>query len=276
MESTTLIDMVVVCGIVVVLPLALGRAGRWLLAAAAATLSVLVPTGVGSAALASVWLVVAVAGLVGATHRTAVQTDRGIDQVVELGTASFAVVAAAAFLASHGGIALFGTGEPIVELTSVHFTYAGVGALTLAGATSHQRPTRRTAAVVMTAAAPPIVAAGFMLQHPVPQVGGAILMSSGVLVTAALQLCEAWTRTMPRWPLLLVSGAAPWVPMGLAIGWASSLYWNVPALSIPDMVRTHGMLNVVFVVAGLVGRRTEIRAGRASASALSHDPAATR
>jgi hypothetical protein len=55
--------------------------------------------------------------------------------------------------------------------------------------------------------------------------------------------------------LLVVSGLAPWIPMGLAVAWAASNYWDVPALSIPDMARTHGVVNVVFVVAGLLARR---------------------
>ena len=53
---------------------------------------------------------------------------------------------------------------------------------------------------------------------------------------------------------LVLSGLAPWVPMVLAVAWASSLYWDVPALSVPDMARTHGVMNVVFVVAGLLER----------------------
>jgi hypothetical protein len=43
--------------------------------------------------------------------------------------------------------------------------------------------------------------------------------------------------------------------MGLAVAWAASQYWSVPALSIPDMARTHGVVNVVFVLAGLWARR---------------------
>jgi hypothetical protein len=45
--------------------------------------------------------------------------------------------------------------------------------------------------------------------------------------------------------------------MGLAVAWAASLYWSVPALSVPDMARTHGVMNVVFVVAGLWSRRRD-------------------
>ena len=98
------------------------------------------------------------------------------------------------------------------------------------------------------------MALGVVLGHPLPQVGGAVLMSIGVLLTATLQLADAaGGAERRRW--LLVSGLAPWVPMVLAVSWAASNHWPVPALSIPDMARTPGVLNVVFVVAGLWARR---------------------
>ena len=125
--------------------------------------------------------------------------------------------------------------------------------ITLAGAVMSRRAGR--VAFVATAAAPPLVALGFVLGHPLPQVGGAVLMSVGVLLTATLQLADAAAGTERRW-WLLVSGLAPWVPMVLAVSWAASNHWPVPALSIPDMARTHGVMNVVFVVAGLWARRT--------------------
>ena len=166
----------------------------------------------------------------------------------------FGVVAASAFVMSRAGLSLFDIGEPIVELTAVHFTYAGVGAVTLAAAVATGRAGRL--ALLATAAAPPIVALGFVVAHPLAQVGGAVLMSAGVLATAALQLRDALgAGNGRRRALLAVSGLAPWVPMVLAVAWASALYWDVPALSVPDMARTHGVMNVVFVVAGLWARR---------------------
>jgi hypothetical protein len=44
--------------------------------------------------------------------------------------------------------------------------------------------------------------------------------------------------------------------MVLAVAWALGQHWDVPALSIPDMVRTHGVANAfAFVICGLLGRR---------------------
>jgi hypothetical protein len=56
--------------------------------------------------------------------------------------------------------------------------------------------------------------------------------------------------------LLAVSGLAVWAPMALAVAWAAGQHWDVPALSIPAMVRWHGLPNAVgFVVAGLLAGR---------------------
>ena len=54
--------------------------------------------------------------------------------------------------------------------------------------------------------------------------------------------------------------------MVLAVLWAASNYWlAVPALSVPEMGRTHGITNAVgFVVAGLIATGpTETRSERA-------------
>jgi hypothetical protein len=115
-------------------------------------------------------------------------------------------------------------------------------------------------AVVCTAVAPPIVALGFVTEEAVPQVGGAVLLTVGVWLTAAGELREALGRHGPRVRrlLLAVSGIAIWAPMVLAVAWAAGQHWDVPFLSIPDMARLHGLPNALgFVVAGLLARRME-------------------
>ena len=250
--ANDLVHAVVLVGVVVVLPLVFGEFRRWCLVGVAVATAFVLPIGPAAAALASVWFALAIG--------TALQcwTVRDVPrQAAELLAAGFGMVAASAFLLSRAGVSLFGIGEPIVELTAVHFTYAGVGAVTLAGALAEERVGRL--ALLATVSAPPIVALGFVVAHPLAQVGGAVLMSVGVLLAAALQLRDAavgrGSTGEARRLLLALSGLAPWVPMVLAVAWASSLYWDVPALSVPDMARTHGVMNVVFVVAGLLARR---------------------
>ena len=189
----------------------------------------------------------------------------GIAAGAEFVASGYAVVAATSLFASRAGLELFGIGEPIVELTAVHYTYAGVGALVLAGAAAREAEAsgrgRRLALVVVaaTAVAPPLVAAGFTTRAGVLQVGGAVLMTVGVWSTAALQLRAAPSRGWsPAGALLAVSGLSIWITMILAVAWAAGQHWNVPALSIHDMARTHGVTNAVaFCLAGLTARRLD-------------------
>ncbi len=45
--------------------------------------------------------------------------------------------------------------------------------------------------------------------------------------------------------------------MVLAVAWAAGQHWHVPALSIPDMARTHGIANALaFVLCGLLAARS--------------------
>ncbi|MGH9281119.1 MAG: YndJ family transporter [Acidimicrobiales bacterium] len=259
-----MIDALTVLGVAVVLPLALGGSrAAWVAASIGVTVALLLPTGAVAALFVVPWLAVAVA-LAGRRLSTV-----GPSLASAAGTvaAAYAVVAAASLLASRAGLTVFGVGEPIVQLTAVHYTYAGSAALVLAtyalGRTTAGLRTVATAAVLLTATAPPVVALGFITRGAVLQVGGAVLMALGVCATGALNLqAAASARTDARTArlLLAVSGLAIWVPMALAVAWAAGQHWDIPVLSIEDMARTHGVANALgFAIAGLVGRKLERR-----------------
>lgn len=259
----SLIDQIVLLGIGVVVPLAVGGPfWAWQAAAAAAAVSFFVDPG-WAAVFAAPFAVVAAteAGrqAVGAVPRLRAQP--AIGDLAAVVASGYTLVGAASLVTSRAGLVLFGVYEPIVELTAVHYLFAGTAALTLAGAVLAEADGRtlqfaRTA-VFLTAAAPPIVAAGFVTGLGVPQVGGAVLMTIGVWLTGSLQLRSAIRM---RWSisrvLLAISGLAIWIPMVLAVAWAAGEHWDVPALSVPDMARTHGVTNALaFSLAGLVARR---------------------
>lgn len=258
----TLIDCFVVLGVVAVLPLAMG--GPWWGWAAAALTTVAAfrePVGVPAAVLAVP--LVALGGVV------ALGRLRSFDGIGSL-AGVYTVVASGSLVLSRLGVELLGVGEPIVELTAVHYIFAGAGALTLAAHARQRadRPwTRRLAAgaVRLTAIAPPVVALGFVAGQPLPQVGGAVLMTSGVWLTGTLHLAGAVAdrREHPAARVLLgLSGLAIWAPMVLAVAWAAGQHWSVPALSVDDMARTHGAANALaFILAGLVARHPCWRRG---------------
>jgi len=251
-----LVELAVVAGVALVLPACGGGRWRWwaLVAASAAAAGALDRGSLPAVALALPWPALAVGRTVVAARawRSSgpLRVIAGVD----------AVVAGTWFALSRAGASPFGIREPIVVLTAVHFTYAGAGALTLAGAAwalARERWSRRAAGVgvALTAAAPPVVATGFVTGAALAQVGGAVLLSAGVFATAAAQLAEAARGPLPARAraLLAVSGLA--APMVLAVGWAAGQHTGVRALSIPDMVRVHGTANAVgFVGAGLLAR----------------------
>ncbi len=253
----SLVDVVVLLGVAIVLPLALGGGWEWVVAAVAAGASLALPVGPIAAAPAAVWFVVAARATVHTVGLAARQPS--VREVASGAARAFALVAAGAFLASRLGLRPFGVGEPIVELTAVHFTYAGSASSMLA-VKALEHVSGRWArvgrcAVTMTVAAPAIVATGFVTRSALAQVGGAVAMAVGVWCTATLELHLATTgpRSRAERLLLFVSGAAIWLPMVLAVAWAAGQHGDFPALSIPAMERTHGVANALgFVVAGLL------------------------
>jgi hypothetical protein len=257
----SLIDPLVLLGVAVVLPLALGgRAWPWRLAALAVLTSFLMPAGV-AAVFVVPFLVVAAAVLLQRIRTIGAFERWRIGDTVAVVAAGYALVAAGALMLSRFGLTPFRLYEPIVELTAVRYTFAGSVALVLAGATwpDARGAWRRVSllAVVLTAAAPPIVALRFVTGAALPQVGGAVVMTLGVWLTATLQLRAVIGNRLSRaTALLLISGLAVWVLMILAIAWAAGQHWSIPVLSIPDMERTHGVANALaFSLCGLLGRR---------------------
>jgi len=251
----SLIDEVVVFGVLVVLPLALGGAWwRWGIAGVATVAALELDRGAVAAALVVPWLVVAGSRVLAGVQAAGPLLFWTRADVVRVIAGVYAAVAAAALVQSRSGVHLFGLREPIVELTAVHYTYAGTAALMLAGATTPGRWSNR--AIACTAAAPPIVALGFVTGWAMPQVGGAALMAAGVWTTAALQLVEAAGHRPVQRGLLSLSGLAIWAPMVLAVGWAAGQHWDVPYLAIHDMARLHGVPNAIgFCLAGLIARQ---------------------
>lgn len=240
-------NVALVVGVGAVMPLAFGRPFTpWLISALAVAASLAVAPGWPAAVVLAPWLGLCVLeGARGLSRRVLVHAVMG----------GFGATAALALGFSRLERTLFEIPEPIVKLTALHFTYAGVGTLALAGRLVQARAsaTRRAVGLVVVVA-PPVVALGFITRLSLFQVGGAALMTLGVCGVAVLQLVEARRREGRVRALLLASAGAPWVAMALALAWAANQYWpEVPALTVPDMVPTHGALNAFgFVLPGLL------------------------
>ncbi|MEO6988160.1 MAG: YndJ family transporter [Aquihabitans sp.] len=267
-----LVDAVIVGGIGLVAPLSLGRSTLWTLAAVSTAAALIISPGPLATVLVLPALAAALgAGLSAASHlqlrgiSSAVEHLRSLDAIALILGPAWACVAIGSLMASTAGVELFSIGEPIVRLTAVHYLYAGVGTLAVARRLRNERgPTRTTTlALAATGIAPPIVATGFVLGHPGPQIGGSILMTLGVWTSAAVLLARVKRTSSGRVAALRVAaGLTPWVPMVLAVAWATAQHVaGVPALSIPDMTRFHGLVNGIgFVLLGLLATRPPVSA----------------
>jgi hypothetical protein len=149
-----------------------------------------------------------------------------------------------------------------VELTSVHFHYAGfaatmMSALAVTALQAEAGRSRRVALVagVLVILGTPTTAAGFATGLRIFTVIGPVLLATGVLATAALTafVIAPRLRGRSRW-LLTLSAAGVVVPMLLGVDYAASRLVPIPALDLRAMALVHGDLNAfVFALLGFVG-----------------------
>ncbi len=148
----------------------------------------------------------------------------------------------------------------IVLLTAVHFHYAGFVLPVLAGlATNETAPRLRFGLVsdrIMLAAiiaGVPLVGVGISLSRHV-EVAAAMLLTVGCALLGIRQLQVAVaTRNPTAIALLGISSLALFSAMGLAVVYAGGEFTGQQSLSIPTMIRTHGLANAIgFSTCGLL------------------------
>lgn len=147
---------------------------------------------------------------------------------------------------------------PFVQLTAVHFHYAGFIAAVIAASAWRHQPTSRTAATAaaLIVSGPPVVAVGFVVSGPL-QIVGAVLLTAGLWLYAWVSIRHIAPHLQPAPAVLIIASAiATLVPMAMAVQWAVGNNYNTPALSIPSMVHTHGTINAIgFSLLGTIGWR---------------------
>lgn len=259
-----LVDLLLLLGIAVIVPLALPlhpgmpdwAAPSAVIAAAPVVLAHLIGRGEVSAVLVAPWLALSTVLFIAAVrHWLAGPSLRGL---VWAGASAYLVVGACWLLFDRASMVVAGFGQPFVLLTAVHFHFAGFLADVLVGCLWRHRPGDRwaAAAALGTVASPPIVAVGFTWFGWL-QVLGAVLMTLAVWVAAGVILTRVigGVDRASAW-LLGASAISVIVPMVMAVQWAVGQNLGTPSLSIPDMARTHGVLNVVgFCLLGVLGWR---------------------
>lgn len=284
----TLIDIILLFGLLVIAPLGLPLVEResstvhrlarsaYLPAALAAAGSFAVDEGWAAVALTTPLL--AATGLFALGGLPALWPVRSTVWRHLVPVASLAYLAGAAgwLAVSRLGARPLNLPGEIVELTAVHFLFAGFGATAIGACVLSAREQEGLprnwlgeAAALGLPGGTALVAAGFALV-PVLQVVGAVVLALSLFVLAWLMLIAGRGRLFPASArvLLMVAAGSVAIAMVLALQYAFGQRFGTPALSIQSMARTHGLLNGFgFTLGGLLGwRLAGIRGWRRSAS----------
>ena len=162
-------------------------------------------------------------------------------------------------LASRFGMRPMGIQEPIGLLTAVHFHFAGFATATIAAATlafAEKRGIHRwlKLVVLMVVGMPFVVAAGFVIS-PALKMGAGLLFAASVAALAiALRGCGRMAENPSARLFLQIAAAAVFAGMVLAGAYAVADFMGSDVLTIPQMARTHGILNAFgFCLLGLLG-----------------------
>lgn len=227
-------------------------------AALAATLAVLTPRGVGMAGvLAAVWLAVAVVAAAGPALAWLRAPTLDPAPLARTAALVFLVVGAAWLVIDRMGARPLGLSEDLVTLTAVHFHFAGFATATItsltASATGTVAPRLTRASTWMIVGGPLLIATGFSAVAPLLLVG-AVVLTAGLYLLSWLLLRHARPVDRLARGLLVLAAVAVIAPMVLAVQWAAGNVLGTPALSVPDMARTHGVVNAFgFAIPGLLG-----------------------
>jgi hypothetical protein len=236
----------------------IGGLGGWtaLLAALPLIGSFALTPGPLAAALVVPWLALALVGAAAAVRHGLANLpsilhpsrlpDLGIDVALGLWGAG------AVFLVTNRLGLDIGFVPVIVLLTATHFHFAGFGLLALASVMAASRPWLRVPVGGLIVGIP-FTALGFVLvSDPISAIGAVVVGASGLGVGIALVTSRVTDRI--DW-LARVAGVALLIGMPMGIAWSLAILTGAPFLDLETMVRTHGVLNSLAVVLGVMAYR---------------------
>lgn len=265
--AATLIGLALVLAVLVVVPLALRLGGRRplgrshaavvLVAGVAATISMLLDEGFLAAALAVPWL--GTVAFLSARHLFPIDLRALLRDVLEVLPFAYLVTGAGWLVISRYGGRPLDFGDTIVELTAVHFHYAGFVAPVIAHCLALRltRDGRGDAAargsLVAVLVATPLTAAGITFESALGAAGAA-LFAAGLTTSSVQTLLRVVPRAGRASIPLAISSLSVVVSMALAVAYALGQWLGTPSPSLSFMVPTHGLLNAAgFGLAGVVG-----------------------
>jgi hypothetical protein len=162
------------------------------------------------------------------------------------------------FVASRIGMRPMGIQEPIGLLTAVHFHFAGFATALIAAATLRFAEAWADRwlkwIVIPVVGMPYVVAAGFVVSPMLKMVGGILFSISVAVLAVFVRYYGRRARNSTARVLLQVAPACVFAGMVLSAVYAIADFRGSDLLPIPQMARTHGVLNAVgFCMFGLLG-----------------------
>ena len=173
-------------------------------------------------------------------------------------------VGGAWFVASRLGLRPMGIQEPIGLLTAVHFHFAGFATAMIAAATlrfSGSRNRWLPPIAILVLVMPFVVAAGFVTGPLLKMTAGVAFSISIAAFAIVVRSLGKQAHSAPARTLLQVAPACVFAGMVLAAVYAIADLRASDVLPIPQMARTHGLLNAVgFCMCALLGWLIEFTA----------------
>jgi hypothetical protein len=242
-------------------PAAWRPASKWIIfaAAALATISFFLPTGILAASFACAWLLVCAWFALRGLRRLWRYRAHSFSQFCFAAGEAYLIVGGTWLVASRLGLQPVGFQEPIVLLTAVHFHFAGFLSAVLAGLTSDRLSGTRWSKPLSAALTGVVVGPGLLglafLVGPKVKLAAVILIVVGQfgLATGMTRVALGNVNPVARAMLLLSSGCVV-AGMALAASWALGEYPLQSFVELGRMERIHGSLNAIgFGICGLIG-----------------------
>ncbi|AJT62820.1 hypothetical protein T261_1132 [Streptomyces lydicus] len=264
---TALVQLVVMLGMFVVIPLGLslieepgppGIRKVWPVAAAVGSVALWLPRGPVAVGCAAGYAAATLALAVQAPRRLARNRSLAPSEVAVLTALATPAVAGLALVAERGGHRLFGFGLDILALTVPHFHFAGFAAALIAGLVCRGDGGRagRFAALSVPVGTL-LVLAGYFIDDWA-ELAGALVLTAGMWVVGLL----TWRDLRPTGPdrttraLLGCSALVLVATMLLALTWALGEATGLPHPSLAWMAATHGLGNALgFALCAILAQR---------------------
>lgn len=234
---------------------------NWMIfaAAALATISFFLPTGILAASCAGAWLLVCALFALRGLRRFWRHRTRSFSQFCFAAGEGYLIVGGAWLVASRLGLQPVGFQEPIVLLTAVHFHFAGFLSSVLAGLTFERLRETRWSKMLGATLAGVVIGPGLLglafLVGPKVKLAAVMLIVVGQfgLASGMFRVAVGTTSPVGR-AMLLLSGGCVVAGMAMAATWALGEFPLQPFVDLGRMERYHGALNAVgFGICGLIG-----------------------